>query len=134
MAEFYRTYEYLSPETDPVWCAVVNTILATGYRANPSSGGGQYCNLFTNALGLFDRVALSMCSLRKVQTLMLMVAGDHLTMCGYPLTQTVSFCELYLLTTLGIYSPSFGGQGGSSHWTPNKPLAGNSEQATGRSM
>lgn len=78
MAEFHRTYEYLSPETDPVWCAMINTILAIGCCVNPSSNKGQYCNLFINALGLFGRVALSLCPLRKVQTLMLMVTGDHI--------------------------------------------------------
>jgi len=73
LAEFDRTYECTSPETDFLWCAMVNTVLAIGCRVIPGSNEEQICNLFTNALNLFAKVAFAFSTLRKVQTLTLMV-------------------------------------------------------------
>jgi len=72
MERFYSTYDDLA-SGDPVWCAMVNLVLAIGCRATFGSSEDQTCGLFENALSQFSWIVLGHSHLRKVQTLALMV-------------------------------------------------------------
>lgn len=75
LKKFDATYKGLKPSDDPMWCAMVNVVLAIGCRATPQSSEDQICGLFQNALGQLSWIMLAYIS--KVQTLMLMVRKSH---------------------------------------------------------
>lgn len=79
MEKFNRTYEHLSPNLEPIWCAKVNLVLAIGCRAIPGSNEDQICGLFENALGYLSAIILGCSNIQKVQTLTLMVKPSPLT-------------------------------------------------------
>lgn len=111
--KFEETYGTLSPDHDFLWCATVNTVLAIGCRANPASHADQTCSLFSNALSLFAKIALSSSTLPKIQTLCLMVSSA--TSSGCPTSMltmlAVSISQLHFSAALGLLNPCTGGQG-----------------------
>lgn len=71
--QFDYTYDSLLVGKTPVWCAMVNLVLAIGCRATPGCNEDEMCNLFGNSLAILPKILLSSTNLQKVQTLTLMV-------------------------------------------------------------
>lgn len=80
---FEESYDSLLVVGDPVWCALVNTVLAIGCRASTDHSstslpeGDRITGLFRNAMFLYSRVTLGEATLMRVQTLVIMVSNSY---------------------------------------------------------